>query len=275
MTREVTLQVLHETDDLSRSDLPDMLQRGYGGPLVLTEPSLVANFVATIDGVVAIPSIENSNEVISAGSEGDRFLMGLLRASADVVLIGSGTLHGSPHGRWTAERAYPPASGAFAELRRRRGQPPRPQLAVMTASGRIDVDHPAVVAGAIVLTTDHGRAALQGKLPAASSIHVLPGSDAVSPAAAVGALRGAGHQIILSEAGPRVFGSLLAEGLVDELFLTQSPLLAGRQPGNRRLGLVEDAVLLPESREQTRLLSVRRHADHLFLRYALGGRAAA
>ena len=59
---------------------------------------------------------------------------------------------------------------------------------------------------------------------------------------------------------------MLAEGLADELFLTVSPLLAGRG-----LPLVEGVELLPETRVAATLAGVRRHDAHLFLRYALIG----
>jgi len=82
-------------------------------------------------------------------------------------------------------------------------------------------------------------------------------------------LRERGHSLILSEAGPTVFASLVASGLVDELFVTVSPLLAGRD-GRPRLGLVEGAELLPGAGAPAELLSVRRADAHLFLRYRLG-----
>jgi riboflavin biosynthesis pyrimidine reductase len=66
-----------------------------------------------------------------------------------------------------------------------------------------------------------------------------------------------------------VFGSFLAAGLVDELFLTLSPLLAGRPATGDRLQLVEGIGLLPERRVSGRLLSVRAAGPQLFLRYEL------
>jgi riboflavin biosynthesis pyrimidine reductase len=74
--------------------------------------------------------------------------------------------------------------------------------------------------------------------------------------------------MILSEGGPTLFTSLLASGLVDELFLTMSPLLAGRALQSR-LPLVEGVELLPDATQVLRLLSARRHENHLFLRYGL------
>ena len=207
--------------------------------------------------------------MIAADSEADRFVMGLLRACADVVLIGSGTLHGSPRSLWTAERAFPAGAEAFGELRRRLGRPPEPELAVLTGSGEVDSAHPALEHGALVLTTESGAARLAGLLPGAASIVSVGGGAAVDVAAAVATLRERGHRLILSEAGPHVFGALLAARLVDELFLTLSPVLAGRMPGDGRLGLVQDADLVPEALAEARLLSARRDGAHLFLRYEL------
>jgi riboflavin biosynthesis pyrimidine reductase len=55
---------------------------------------------------------------------------------------------------------------------------------------------------------------------------------------------------------------------VDEAFLTISPVLAGRDQ-EARLGMVEGLELQPPPGLWTRLLSARRHGDHLFLRYRL------
>ena len=65
-----------------------------------------------------------------------------------------------------------------------------------------------------------------------------------------------------------VLGSLVASGLVDELFLTVSPILAGRA-ATERFGLVEGVELVPQTRVAGRLRSVRTHGSHLFLRYGL------
>jgi riboflavin biosynthesis pyrimidine reductase len=66
-----------------------------------------------------------------------------------------------------------------------------------------------------------------------------------------------------------VFGSLLAAGRVDELFLTVSPVVAGRLVDFKRFALVEGVELLPDVRVAGRIVSVRRAGNHLFLRYAL------
>jgi riboflavin biosynthesis pyrimidine reductase len=266
------LELLWEAAGLPRYDLPEELESVYGA-FGLAPPLLYANFVETLDGVVAIRAEPRSNRLVSGDSETDRFVMGLLRACADCVLVGSGTLHGSPQALWTPEKAHPASAAAFDDLRRRLDLTAEPVLAVMTASGALDPGHPALEHGAVVVTTRTGAECCRRQLPDAVEVVTLRGETAVEPAEAVAALRERGCRSILSEAGPHVFGSLLAARLVDELFLTVSPLLAGRSKLGQRLGLVEAEELLPGRREPARLLSVRRDGGHLFLRYDLTGQA--
>ena len=82
-----------------------------------------------------------------------------------------------------------------------------------------------------------------------------------------------GHSLVLTEGGPTLFGSFVAAGVVDELFLTVSPLLAGRPDPDDRLQLIEEAPLLPDAGVDGRLLSARRAGSHLFLRYELARQA--
>ncbi|HET6684109.1 MAG TPA: dihydrofolate reductase family protein [Gaiella sp.] len=251
--------------------LPQELRRLYGGDLLLPERCLYANFVSSLDGVVAIPSVPGSSAMIGGPSDADRFVMGLLRAAADVVLIGSGTLVSSPRGRWRPETVFPPAADGYAALRRELGHTASPRVAVVTASGSIPGDHPALEDGALVLTTRAGAARLASTLPGRAELEVLPGESEVDIRTAVELLYARGHNRILSEAGPHVFGSLVADGLVDELFLTVSPLLAGRG-GEETLGLVEDAPFLPGRVERAVLRSVRIHGSHVFLQQMLAER---
>ena len=272
MTALEPFAVLHEGPG-HELPLPPALRGVYGGDLALPEPCLYANFVATVDGVVAVPSLPGSNRLISGGSEADRFLMGTLRAAADAVLIGSGTLRASPQGRWRPETVYPPAAESFAALRHELGYDASPRVAVLTASGSIAPEHPVLADGALVLTTETGAARLAGLLPDAAELAVLPGDAEVDVGAAVSLLYSRGHRRILSEAGPHVFGSLVEADLVDDLFLTVSPLLAGSGM-SASYGLVEGAALLPERTEEAGLRSVRLHGSHLFLHYALRRRDA-
>jgi len=262
------LTVLYEAEGLPTYDLPEQLQAAYGGTLGFTEPRLVANFVATIDGVVALPEVPQSTRLISAGSRADRYVLGLLRACADVVLLGAGTLHAHPDTLWTGPHAHPSSAAAFSELRRRRHQPPAPLLAVVTASGDLNVSHRALRADALVITSERGAEKLTGRLSDDVEVVTTRTDATVDLEAAIAVLHERGHRLIVSEAGPHLFGSLLAAGLVDEIFLTQSPLIAGRG-ASPRLGLIEGAALLPALHRHTELFRVRRAAQHLFFRYRL------
>ncbi|MGH2929821.1 MAG: dihydrofolate reductase family protein, partial [Solirubrobacteraceae bacterium] len=93
---------------------------------------------------------------------------------------------------------------------------------------------------------------------------------ALDPAVAIETLRAGGHELILCEGGPLLFGQLVDAGLVDELFLTLSPVLAGHGDASGRLSLLESAELLPGRMPAATLLTLRRADSHLFLRYQLG-----
>ena len=261
-------KVLAEDEDLPRWDVPDALAELYGGAIGLEEPCLVANFVQSLDGVVAVPSLPRSHAILGDDAAADRFILALVRACADVVLVGSGTLLASPKGTWRIDRAYPPAADALAELRARRGRPEQPLVAVVTAGGSFDPSHPVHEAGALVLTTEEAASRLREAVPDATEVIAVNEGQAVDLRAAVEVLRERGCRVIASEGGPTLFGELLASRLVDELFLTVSPLLAGRAKDSR-LGLVEGVELLPETRVAGRIRSVRTHGSHLFLRYGL------
>jgi len=224
--------------------LPAPLSRAYGADLWLEPQCVVANFVESVDGVVALPDAKGeSGGIVSGGSDADRFLMGLLRACADAVLIGAGTLRAAPRDLWFPESIFPPAAPLYAELRALLGFAEAPALYVVSGSGQVDPDHPALRQG--------GR--------------VLAGKRA--PAEIVAALRRDGRRRILCEGGPGLFGELLAARLVDELFLTLSPRLFGRWRGDSRKGLAEARDLAGAPLE---LLSLRRNGSHLFLRYRCG-----
>ena len=66
------LEALYEAPDIPSYGLPPELGRLYGGALGFDETCVYANFISTLDGVVAIPSIPDSNSLIAAGSRGER-----------------------------------------------------------------------------------------------------------------------------------------------------------------------------------------------------------
>ena len=248
------------------SDLPDRLAESYGSGLGLPERIVFANFVTSIDGIVAIGELGPSSSVISGRDSGDRFVMALLRAAADVVLVGAGTFrdHGGP---WTAAASFPDAEPAFAELRHRQGRSPEPALAVVTASGAIEPKETGSLDGILVLTTDEGGQRLDGT---GAQVVVLGSHDELDGTRVVERLHDRGFRRILTEGGPRLMATLVETGVVQELFLTVSPMLAGEgdRPGERST-LVPGIELLPDDRRDAALRSARRRGSYLFLRYGL------
>jgi riboflavin biosynthesis pyrimidine reductase len=260
--------VLAEDEDLPRWDVPEALATLYGGAIGVDEPCVVANFVESLDGVVAVPRLPRSHAVIGDDSEADRFVLALVRGCADAVVVGSGTLLASPRGTWRVDRAYPEAAEALLELRARRGRPEQPLVVVVTTGASLDPAHPVLESGALVLTTEGAASPLRASVPGASEVVAVNGGDTVDLARAIDLLRDRGCPVVLTEAGPSMFGSLVASQLVDELFLPVSPVLAGHAT-TARLGLVEGVELVPQTRVAGRLRSVRTHGSHLFLRYGL------
>jgi hypothetical protein len=77
---------LYEHAGLPAWGLPQELAAVYGGDLGFTEPCVYANFVASVDGVTALgPEYPSSGSAISGHDPADRFVMGLLRACADML----------------------------------------------------------------------------------------------------------------------------------------------------------------------------------------------
>lgn len=262
------LEPLFERPDLPWFGLPAALATLYGGDFGLARPRLYANFVASVDGVVTLPGPQESGAVISGGSEPDRFVMGLLRASAEAVVIGAGTFRKAARAVWLPESIFPPAAAAFAELRRKLGLTPQPQLVVVSASGALDPTQPAL-AGALVVTTRAGERRLAGTLPPGARV-VAHDGPALRSTDLMDLLAAEDLRVVLTEGGPSLFGQLLRDGAVDEIFLTTSPRLFGRVVPDGRKSLVDGVDLAGRPLE---LVSVRRHESHLFLRYAADGTA--
>ena len=261
--------MIYQTDGLPSQDLPPQLARLYGGDLGFKSPRLYANFVSSLDGVVAIEGVDHSSQMISGNSRHDRFVMGLLRAFADTVLIGAATMRAAPDSLWTPGYIFPDCATEFSELRDHLGRDTEPRLVVLTSSGALDPRHPALEAGALVVTTGAGSAKLGSRLPSSSKVVAIGDAEDVDLTSVMSVLHGEGHDVVLTEGGPTVIGGLVDRGLLDELFLTVSPLLAGRSLTTGRPGLVEGVGLLPDRTVSGELVSVRRHGSHLFLRYEI------
>jgi riboflavin biosynthesis pyrimidine reductase len=276
------IHTLYERDPAPAETLPTALAEMYDGGLVFPEerddrPYVIANFVATLDGVVsyALPG-RSGGGPISGGNEADHAIMGLLRAAADAVIFGAKSLsEDSGHVR-TPAFIYPPLTSAYAELRARQRRPALPLNVVVSGSGAVDLTepnfhHPGL--RVMIATTTAGAARLaQRELPAGVTALVTEGSagGGVAPGPLLDALRrDYGVRLALHEGGPSLFTSFVRADCLDELFLTLAPQLAGRADNSRRPALVEGHAFSPESAPWSDLLSVKRAGEHLFLRYQL------
>jgi riboflavin biosynthesis pyrimidine reductase len=254
----------------------------YGGPLSFPRsggrPYVVANFVATIDGVVSFGrAVPHGTALVSGGTPADRFVMALLRAAADVIVIGAGTLRADPQHQWVPYTLVPDLAPQLEAYRQSvTGAASPPPLVVVSGSGAIPADHPALTAprtAVTVFTTERGARKLSG-----SSIRVQAlGADEsgrLTAQAIVDQLQaGFGARLVLCEGGPSLLGQLLEARRVDELFLTVAPQLAGRDDKADRPALIEGFAADAGAAPEATLLSVRKAGDHLFLRYRIGGTA--
>jgi riboflavin biosynthesis pyrimidine reductase len=260
--------------------LPPALAARYGAalaiPLRADRPSIVANFVTTIDGIVALDTMgRTGGREVSGSSEPDRFLMGLLRSTADAVLVGAGTVRSGSGHVWTPDHVHRASAEAYAAWRRELGLAPQPTTVIVTESGRIEPTHPGISrpdVPVLIVTTPAGAEHLgRLALPAPVEVEVAGDGQGVDPAALVSILARRGFSLVLCEGGPTLFGGLVGAGLVDELFLTVAPHLGGRSRTVGRLALVEGQAFEIGETPQAELRSVLRSGSHLFLRYRLAG----
>ncbi len=163
----------------------------------------------------------------SAGlsSAADMRIFGVLRALADVVVVGAETVR---------QEGYRPAKAreAFAERRAADGQPPAPAIAVVSRRLDLDFTQPLFTgpADADPGADRHGRrpgAGGRGPARRAARVVFAGEGDGVDPVRAVRELAALGHVRLLHEGGPRVLAQFAAAGVVDELCLTLSPFVTG------------------------------------------------
>lgn len=259
--------------------LPAALRQRYGGdlllPLVDGRPTVVANFVTTLDGVIAFdPAAGLGGGAVSGYFEPDRFVMGLLRSLADMVVVGAGTLRSDNHGRWVAASVHPVSAADTKLVRAGLGLAPNPTTVVVTASGELDPAHPGLSDPSIpvlIVTTHQGEARLAREDLAADVQVVVAGDDRVDASALIEALGERGAALVLCEGGPHLITDLIGAQLVDELFLTTAPQLAGRAQGANRLSLVEGRAFAVDEAPWASLVDLRVAGDHLFSRYRFEG----
>ncbi|MFL5675425.1 MAG: dihydrofolate reductase family protein [Chloroflexota bacterium] len=257
------------------------LARRYGADLSIAlrrdRPTIVSNFVTTIDGVVAFDTEgRTGGREVSGGSSPDRFLMGLVRATSDAVMNGAGTVRAGAHG-WTPASVHPASADAYAEWRRSLGLAPQPTAVIVTGSGSIDPEHPGLhdpAVPVVIVTSDAGAARLERlALPAHVEVVAAGGGpgDRVDLRSLVDVLRDRNLGLVACEGGPTLFAGLVEERLIDELFLTIAPQIAGRSDDATRLSLVEGVGFAIADAPWLRLESAMRADSHLFLRYRMDG----
>jgi riboflavin biosynthesis pyrimidine reductase len=193
----------------------------YAYPAGRAAPWLRATMVASADGAAALDGRSGG-----LSGDADRLVFSVLRSLADVILVGAGTARAE---------GYRPVRPGEVWTALRDGRAPVPPIAVVT--GKLDLNEDApLLAGAaegartIVLTSQAAPAARRAAVARHADV-VVAGPGAVSPAAAVAALAARGYRRVLLEGGPGLLGQVAADGLLDELCVTFSPVLEGGRAG--------------------------------------------
>ena len=269
--------------------LPDELRILYGGDLTFpalsgARPYVVGNFVSTLDGVISfeIPG-QSGGGTISGSDEADSFIMGLLRASVDAVVVAAGTIREvSPNHLWIAESIYPKAKDLYAAYRRTAlRKAGHPLLVVVSGSGQLDLNRAIFHTPAtrvLIVTTEPGKrqlASIGVKALGSTEVRALDDTGGLIDPSAILALLGDefGARIVLHEGGATLFGQFMAHGLVDEVFLTLAPQVAGRATERPRPAMVAGVEFLPETAPWFHLVSAKQRGGHLYLRYRVKSRA--
>jgi 5-amino-6-(5-phosphoribosylamino)uracil reductase len=214
--------------------------------------SLRMNFVASLDGAITVGGLS-----AGLGSPGDKRVFRILRAIADLVLVGHGTASAEGY------RAVGPDS-PVGRLRAALGRPPTVPIAVVSRRASLGPGSGLVVdavSPTILVTCASADAGRREALAAAGVTVLICGDDDVDLPLALDRLAALGHQQVLCEGGPKLLHAALAAGVVDELDLSIAPYLVG---GQKRL--LEDALPGTQRLDLRQLLE---EDGTLFARYAL------
>jgi riboflavin biosynthesis pyrimidine reductase len=234
-----------------------------------------SNFVSTLDGVVSLQVKGHSGGGdISGFSDQDRLVMGLLRAAADVVIVGSGTLYADPKQVWTPAAICPEFAEEYRRLEVRLGKTAASLNVVVSGRGPLNLRLPVFASGqvpAMIITTTQGaKRLLKQKVPDTVRIHAPRRREGEIPAAAIleELSRVNAGKRILVEGGPRLLGTFYKERLINEQFLSLAPQFAGRELGDARMSLVMGKTFAPADPLWGKLVDIRRGSRLLFLRYS-------
>jgi len=222
--------------------------------------------ISSLDGKVAI-----SGKAGSLGSCVDRTVMRNLRACADAVMIGAGTLR--------AEKLTLAIPQSRARSRESRGLRPQPLAVVATATGDVPLQENLLGSrpeNLLIFASSKTPEERLATLSSHASVEIVTEEGSV-PGRRLGLidLREAvrilkkryGVNVLLVEGGTALNHALVSLGLADELFFTLAPkLLGGERPGT--LTILEGPALSPHNTEP-KLISIHLSGEELFLRYAL------
>jgi riboflavin biosynthesis pyrimidine reductase len=261
--------------------LPEPWQRVYGNdwriPSTEFGPHVFVNFATSRDGRISFsePGHAGGGDVTDFNPP-DRWLMGLIRARADAVLIGDTTLRTEPDWLGSPGYIFDADADAFRALRRFEKRNENALHVILTLNGDLPRDAALFEQRGLhvlVVTTSHGRERARELPSTPANVEVLDlGKDSVDPRRLIRVLHEEyGASSILCEGGSRVYGSLLAAGQVNEEFLTLCPIVIGGSPERaERPSLIEGVAFPPGATPRTKLISLRRAGDYLFLhsRYA-------
>jgi 2,5-diamino-6-(ribosylamino)-4(3H)-pyrimidinone 5'-phosphate reductase len=232
-----------------------------------TRPYVLINMVCSLDGKSAV-----DNRAGSIGSSIDRTLMRTLRAQADAVMIGAGTLR--------AEKLRLDVPEDLGRARVARGLEPQPLAVVATNSGNIPLKENLLdysPDNLIILVSSESPKDSISALSRLATVEVVPSRAEREPAAEEGSVLDPGFALktlrerygvglLLVEGGPVLNHALISSNLADELFLTLSPRLLG---GERSPTILEGPNLPPPVGQARNLTSIYLADDEVFLRYTL------
>jgi riboflavin-specific deaminase-like protein len=231
-------------------DLADRAAAGSG-----SRPYLLLNMISTVDGRATLGGRSGA-----IGGQADRELFHGLRTAVDAVMAGAGTVRAERYRRLVRDARR-------REIRRERGLAEEPLACIVSGRLALSSEIPLLAdpdARVAILTTstaslpeecrasvDYVRATREGVLDLPSAMSELR--------------ERLGVRTILCEGGPHLNSQLLAEGLVDELFLSLSPKLAGGDATSETLRILSGPELDPPVGLE--LVGALEHDSHLFLRY--------
>ena len=286
-------QVLFDDAEPSLIEHPAFAPYGkLGFPAAHAErPWTYANFVQSIDGIASFKGQHAAGADISQSPE-DRWLMDLLRALADTIITGIHTLVeetlSAPKLNQGRGPVYRIEDESLRDLRARLGRK-RERIIFVTASGSVDPRSYRVFDGdqmdALILTTKAGANMLQGRI--GQERLIIAGEDKTIdlPEAMLTLRKQMGVEHLLCEGGPTLYGSLARAGLIDEKFVTVSPIEIGLlappeqdiTPAGTgsQLNLRPTTFMFPgftsENAPWWRWMSCHRVGDHQFNRYRRAG----